>query len=49
VQAQPAQPQTEQTPNALPRTASNLPGIGLAGLIAVLLGLGLPRLRRQMR
>ena len=31
----------------LPRTASSLPGLALAGLIATILGLGIPRLRRQ--
>jgi hypothetical protein len=40
------QPETTQE-HALPRTASSLPGLGLAGLIALIVGLGVPRFRRQ--
>ena len=40
---QPAAPSQQE----LPRTASSLPGLALAGLIATILGLGIPRLRRQ--
>jgi hypothetical protein len=43
---QPAQPGAA-TPSALPRTASPLPLLGLAGLMFVVLGLGVPLLRRQ--
>src|SRR5262249_30262683 len=37
----------EQAPASLPRTASPLPAVGLAGLLFLMLGLGLPLLRRQ--
>jgi len=35
------------TPSELPRTASPLPLLGLAGLMFVVFGLGVPLLRRQ--
>ncbi len=37
----------EPPPAALPRTASSLPALGFAGLLFLMLGLGLPLLRRQ--
>jgi hypothetical protein len=40
-------PATENQPASLPRTASPLPALGLTGLISLMLGLGLPLLRRQ--
>ena len=45
--AAPAAPTEQTTPSNLPRTASPLPAIGLAGLLALILGLGMPLLRRQ--
>jgi hypothetical protein len=36
-----------KAPASLPRTASALPALGLAGLLCLMLGLGLPLLRRQ--
>jgi len=41
------QPSAPAPQNQLPRTASSLPTLALAGLIATLLGLGIPLLRRQ--
>src|SRR5262249_51867200 len=44
--AQTQQPENS-APKELPRTASPLPLIGLSGLMFVVLGLGVPLLRRQ--
>jgi hypothetical protein len=46
--AEPHNPSTaEPAPASLPRTASPLPALGLAGLLSLTLGLGLPLLGRQ--
>jgi hypothetical protein len=39
--------QPAASPKALPRTASSLPALGLAGLLCVMLGFGIPLLRRS--